>query len=686
MLRAKCLSAAAVISCSICCLHQSQAFVLKPPMSSTRTYSNDKSTLLHQYENNPRSGSGGSRSNSNSNKNMNRNRNSDSNKKSSYQSRGDHQNNTNPPMPRGLESSLTNLFDMSGQGSARKYNSEQNRNMAGSILSTTNPQDDAPLLDENMYINSGQYMDADGSFVGKEKSQIDNDMQNLLSTLMNENPQMPQDDDNMHNIPKGNIVDDQALLESISQHNVNNSIDGEELHKRIFENEQGFLQQSEAFRDTLGPDPEEEKKIEAAALRRGAEYRNQQEETMKYIFKEMEELENSILSMEDARKLAVEQNDKFKMRAILTEARTSDGVGDDDRTTSGQEQDPTAILCSKCACLISGEEIVFERKRGRKTPSEMICRLCQVDNMQVKKGSPYLMGRLGRNGKLPPRMGIPSPPQSKIVRKKVQQIRKIGPRTEDLNEDIYTKPEEAVENNNEKRTEAQSNAWREQYTNAMYQRRGILTNGAASTSSASVDDAPKNPPLKENYGQASTANHRYSKRPQELKTHKESYAEKSMWNAHLKAALHRQQGIEQTGIAYTSRSATVALNARASPSPNLSMNASTNTQSQLSKDTTEVKNLRGQINDMQITIRQYKSQVESSSKQIKAMQSMMEGIKKSTNRPVKRKQSQWNANRAVSDTRARIVKEVGEGIVREIGQSMPKRPVANDDEFYLDDP
>jgi uncharacterized protein YoxC len=81
---------------------------------------------------------------------------------------------------------------------------------------------------------------------------------------------------------------------------------------------------------------------------------------------------------------------------------------------------------------------------------------------------------------------------------------------------------------------------------------------------------------------------------------------------------------------------------------------------------------------MERTIKDYKNQVERSSKQIKAMQSMMEGMKKSTNRPVKRTQSPRNAKRPVSDTRARVAKEVGEGVVREIG--------AGDDEFYLEDP
>ena len=680
MRRTKSLSAAA-ISCSICCLHQSQAFVLKPliDINTRSTSSNNKSTtFLHQYDNNPQSyGDGGSR-NSN-NRNNNRNRNGVTNKNGSYQNRarGNQQNDTNPPMPRGgLESSLTNLFDMSDQGSARKYNAQQNRNMAQSILSSsTESQDDAPLLDESMYLNSDQYMDADGSFVGKEKSQIDNDMQYLHSRLMDENPQIPYDD-NIDDTQQGDIIDDQALLQSISQNNANKSIDGEELHKRIFENEKGFLQQSEAFRETLGIDPDEKKKIEAAVLRRGVEYRKQQEETMKHIFKEMEELENSVLSMEDARKLAAEQNAKSKMKNILTDPRSGDGMNDDGNTALGQEQDPSTILCSKCACLISGEEIVFERKRARKNSSEMICRLCQVDKMQVKKGSPYLMGRLGRNGKLPPRMGIPAPRQSKIARNKIQQIRKIGPRTEDLNEDIYTKPDEIVENNNEDRTEVQSNAWREKYTNAMHQRRGILTNGTTPVSNTVVRD----PPLKQidQTTSTSTANHRYSDRPEELKKNKETFSGNEVWEAHLKAALHRQQGIEQTGIAYTSRTGpSAAATTKPASSSNTSISTNNNTQSQLSKDT-EVTKLRGQINIMERTIKDYKNQMERSSKQIKAMQSMVEGMKKSTNRPVKRTQNPRNTKRVVSDTRARVAKEVGEGVVREIG--------AGDDEFYLEDP
>ena len=793
----KCLSTA-VISHGICCLHQSNAFAPKTTHVVLKPISSTSNTLLHQSKEDPRSyggnvpksnnnyqrGNNGTNQSRNSNQNKNRNtsRNTNTNKN---------------PTGKRLESSLSNLFDISQGSSVGKYDSDSYSAQDGDIdiyesmsSSTRNsksmePQDDAPLLDESMYVNSEQYMDEDGSFVGKKNSQLDNDMQELLVTLMNDHPDIPQDDeftqeygfgggyaynsntntntdtdtdtDNSRasapSIPEGNTVDDQALLESISSKNNANadtSIDGEELHKRVFANEMGFLQQSELFRESLVPDPDQEKRNEAAILRRGAEYRKQQEETLKHMFEEMDEFERSILSRDDAEKLASDRN------ANVANARIDDNGTIDVSGESELDLEPTTILCSKCSCLMSAEEIIFERKKGRPNPSEMICRLCQVDSMKVKKGSPYLMGRFGRNGKLPPRMGMSSPPTNRIVRQKIEQIRKIGPRNEDVNEEIHSSSNlnsgEAVPKDNGKRTrtEAQSNAWREQYTNAMSQQRGVLMTGAStstppsaststststSTSLSSMTNGTNTLSNGNDQGNTgSTSNdhqiHRYSNRPQELKMKKDTYADESVWNAHFKAAMYRQQGIEHTGVAYKSKTAAIG---NTTTSMNTSTNSNTNTNNGTikspnnqgkdaeakTKAEAEIKNLRGQINNLQETIGDYKEQLEKSSKQIIALQSIMEGMKKSINRPVKRKPSPWNtdavagtsagnvastdvdstnANGEGNDARSKVVKEVGEGVVRSIGQRhsqsqpIPRRPVersrrdVDHDEMYLDDP
>ena len=794
----KCLNTAVILH-GICCLHLSNAFaptktmthvvgVLLKPTGSSTCSSSTSNTLLHQNKEDPRSYGGNvpksinNTTNQRGNNGTNQSRNSNQNKNGKNTSR-----NQNPTEKR-LETSLGNLFDIS-QGSSTststsKYYPTQDGDIDiyESMSSSTRtprtgtsmePQDDAPLLDESMYLNSEQYMDEDGSFVGQKNSQLDNDMQKLLVTLMNDHPGIPQDDEFTQeygfntdtdtnngrasasasaSMPEGNTVDDQALLESIiSQNNAkaNTSIDGEELHKRVFANEKGFLQQSELFRESLVPDPDQEKKHEAAVLRRGTEYRKQQEETLKHMFEEMDEFERSILSREDAKKLAAERT-----------TNVANGRMDDDGTidVGGESEldlDPTTILCSKCSCLLSAEEVIFERKKGRPNPSEMICRLCQVDSMQMKKGSPYLMGRLGRNGKFPPRMGIPSPPQNRIVRRKIEQIRKIGPRNDDGNEDIHSSSnsnsDDAVpkENGKRTRTEAQSNAWREQYTNAMSQQRGVLMRGAPTSTSASPSASTSTSTSSMTNGTNTLSNgndrgntgstindnqiHRYSNRPQELKMKKDTYADESVWNAHFKAATHRRQGIEHTGVAYKSKSTSIgntstSMNTSTSTNTNANTNnATTNSQNNQGKDAeakantkaeAEIKNLRGQINNLLETIEDYKGQQEKSSKQIIALQSVMEGMKKTINRPVKRKPTPWNtrtgtgtvaasdtsavastgADEEGNDARSKVVKEVGEGIVRGIGQRhrqsqpMPRRPVerlrqdVDHDEIYLDDP
>ena len=596
-----------------------------------------------------------------------------------------------------LESSLSNLFDIS-QGKKKKQRVREQSDMLQQIGVTADRSfSNAPKLDENVYVNSDKYVDEDGSIIGQEKSKIDDDMQDLRSVLMSDSPSIPigtnNNDQNLPNsksrgknakIGNGNIIDDQSLLESLTeaQNNAQNALNGDELHQRVFADEKGFLEQSEAFRETLSSDDNEKKETEneAVAWRRGADYRRRQEEAMALIEKEMEELENSALSVEDARELAAKENDGNEdANGFFFAHADSNGNGNANANINGDintgNSQPTTILCSKCSSLMRHDEIVVERKRGRPNSNQMICRFCQVDSMRQRHASPYLMGRLGKNGKPPPRTGMDeiAPTKNKVIRKKVDKIRNMGPRTEDLTTDEIrgNGDDISIDGGGSQRTEAQSIAWREHFMSAMTNRRPATTktgseaganivelrNDKRVSNQTTSDVSTKNqknlmsrPPLpQENQGgrdqitsknmpvkqNTNSTSHRYSSRLQYLEKIKTQNPHNDRVSDALhKAALHRQQGIEQTGIAHQTKDPNI--NKPVESKNQLSPSSSGVNSSELNKANDEIQKLQARIMKLEGTADEYLQQLQKSSKQVQALQSMMNGM--NYTKPVKRKQ------------------------------------------------
>jgi hypothetical protein len=624
-----------------------------------------------------------------------------------------------------LESSLSNLFDIS-QGKKKKQRVREQSDMLQQIGVTADRSfSNAPKLDENVYVNSDKYVDEDGSIIGQEKSKIDDDMQDLRSVLMSDSPSIPigtnNNDQNLPNsksrgknakIGNGNIIDDQSLLESLTeaQNNAQNALNGDELHQRVFADEKGFLEQSEAFRETLSSDDNEKKETEneAVAWRRGADYRRRQEEAMALIEKEMEELENSALSVEDARELAAKENDGNEdANGFFFAHADSNGNGNANANINGDintgNSQPTTILCSKCSSLMRHDEIVVERKRGRPNSNQMICRFCQVDSMRQRHASPYLMGRLGKNGKPPPRTGMDeiAPTKNKVIRKNVDKIRNMGPRTEDLTTDEIrgNGDDISIDGGGSQRTEAQSIAWREHFMSAMTNRRPATTktgSGAGAnivelrndkrvSNQTTSDVSTKNqknlmsrPPLpQENQGgrdqitsknmpvkqNTNSTSHRYSSRLQYLEKIKTQNPHNDRVSDALhKAALHRQQGIEQTGIAHQTKDPNI--NKPVESKNQLSPSSSGVNSSELNKANDEIRKLQARIMKLEGTADEYLQQLQKSSKQVQALQSMMNGM--NYTKPVKRKQP---PRKSKSKPGSKNV--VGDGL---------------DNEHYLDDP
>lgn len=422
------------------------------------------------------------------------------------------------------------------------------------------------------------------------------------------------------------------------------TLDSEELHRLVFSNEKGFLEQSEAFRKSLSSDSDEDAKREAEILRRGVEYRKQQEEAMTSVLQEMEELEKIISSKEE----------------VIQRSPMQENV-------DGKDGNRSSInLCSKCSCVLSPEEVMHEQKAGRSQAHQMICRLCQVENMRIKKGSPYLMGRVDRNGRPFPAAGLSSLQEDRMMPDTGPKLRRIGPMTEDYSISMGEIP------SNRQNTESDSNTWREQFTNAMTQQRGVLPNNRPP-----INNAPLAMSSKEN-STAITPSHddhrgRYSKRPIELQNRKESYTSVSVWEAQYRAAIYRQQA--------------------ASPAlPNNHVTTASSADSQLLQKDTEIRKLLARIHDLENILTRYKEQLDASSQPVKSLQSMRDGTHKSETNDASRRNSSnprdaYYPNKGgvggyLQDS-SKIAKGKGEGTNQRIGQprnaSTPYPPTKNNE-------
>ncbi|GFH60659.1 hypothetical protein CTEN210_17135 [Chaetoceros tenuissimus] len=570
-----------------------------------------------------------------------------------------------------LESSLSNLFDMS-RGSSSKSDVEIPSTQAqfdkelksGFESLGFSKDDNAPILSEDMYLNSEKYFDEDGSFRGSQNSSNER-MQELALQIMNDSPTLPVDEESLSTQSKeelDGIISDETLLQSMSQAK-ENTMDSEAIHKLIFENEKGFLEQTEQFRGSLLSEDrkkDQAKAKEAAALRRGAQYRKDQTESLSKLLKDMDDFEKDISAKEKARQLATHQSKDIEAGEISNKLDINSNL----------------IACSRCKCLLSPEEIVIERKRGR---NEMTCRLCQVEEKRSKHGSPYLMGRNDKNN-APPRKGYIEPPQSKALRRRIQEIRKIGPLNENVNYDMFVRDDDTPTMFEiSKRTVKDSKAWREQFTTAMM--RGKRQHV----------ESPLNktiPPKTSQDGRKTTEKGANAPeqipRLQDLRTKDRMFRSKEIYDAHLKSALYRQRAIEYTGI-YTKRTlaentsnkeAAVPTKIKESDEESKVQMMTAQTKKVIQTKDMEIVQLKKEMESLKSTLNDYKGQIEKSSKKIKALLSMNAVLQKNMNKRIKKSSTN---NSKVEEEGITMRNEVGEGVVRIMqSKSQPKYGNAND--------
>ena len=202
---------------------------------------------------------------------------------------------------------------------------------------------DGMYLDPDLYVKSSQWLNADGSlnFPDDEErlkpGQTGPDYQRILKAIVQPAPNSP---DSVAPSVGGvqNMEDVWQALQQQASTTTNNpdqtTATSEELHRQVFAEEQGYLQQSQIFREAL---TDSTKAAEAATLRHGQQFRQRQAEAIASLDEQIKEWEE----------------------------------GWEENYTQAQH-------CSKCECILAHDEIVMSRKH------QGLCQVCYGDVLVAK--------------------------------------------------------------------------------------------------------------------------------------------------------------------------------------------------------------------------------------------------------------------------------------------------------------
>jgi hypothetical protein len=210
---------------------------------------------------------------------------------------------------------------------------------------------DGMYLDPDLYVKSSQWLNADGSlnFPDDEErlkpARTGRDYQRVLKAIVQPAPNSP--DSVAPSV--GGIQDMEDVWQAMQQQQASTTTTNnpqqttttsEELHRQVFAEEQGYLQQSQIFREAL---TDSTKAAEAATLRHGQQFRQRQEEAIASLDEQIKEWEEG-----------------------------------------WEENYAQAQHCSKCECILAHDEIAMSRKH------QGLCQVCygEVLVAKSKRNSP----------------------------------------------------------------------------------------------------------------------------------------------------------------------------------------------------------------------------------------------------------------------------------------------------------
>ena len=164
--------------------------------------------------------------------------------------------------------------------------------------------------------------------------------------------------------------DEQEKVPDRSPENLDNA---ETLHQQVFENEQGFLNQSQLFRESL-TDPS--KSAQAAVYRR-------------QHFSDKDNDENALGTLEtDDTSTRLYQKQAKALRELQTQMKEFE-----DQFQKDNEQQQQWPRCDSCQCILSSEEIAAQKAMQR---PEALCQVCHAEK--------YLITRQPREDEPSPRV------------------------------------------------------------------------------------------------------------------------------------------------------------------------------------------------------------------------------------------------------------------------------------------
>ena len=271
--------------------------------------------------------------------------------------------------------------------------------------------DDALFLDPDLYVKSRERINPDGSIRQSDNADdddshwdatIDQKYREVLQKYMETIPVVPdtfedatagsQSDAgvnrNRNDAKNEPTMDDLwNLLRQRGPHPYD-AATAEELHRQVFAEEEGHLQQSPVFRESLLDGGKAEA---AAAERRGRAFRQRQEETLRQLEREMEEFENTTLPTLPT------------LPSLQPAPETTTAM--EKNEPKQQEQLEQQQQCSKCRCLLSNKELSAARLRQRHE-SSFLCRVCYRQDVLLvaasRQNSRQLEPENSRSGRLSP--------------------------------------------------------------------------------------------------------------------------------------------------------------------------------------------------------------------------------------------------------------------------------------------
>ena len=229
---------------------------------------------------------------------------------------------------------LVESFERTNEGIVRDY-----PEYPGRWIDDTDDDDDDDadsdfdgwFLETDSYVNSRDHLNPDGSLNLVSIDTVDDEYRFVTESLLR--MQTP-------NVPSSVMSDNELTLESLLQQRPQDpSTTSEELHRKVFEQEEGYFNQSEIFRRSL---IDATAALEAARWRRGANYRRRQEEAISRLDTEISDFE----------------------------AHLDEHVLDQNK-----------VKCFRCNCGLSPEEV--EHTKSTKA-SLRLCSLCYGDLLVAK--------------------------------------------------------------------------------------------------------------------------------------------------------------------------------------------------------------------------------------------------------------------------------------------------------------